>query len=295
MGYNGAMQTRAKLIHYAYLLRLDKPIGILLLLWPTLWALWLASEGPPPLNTLIIFIMGVVCMRSAGCAINDFADRDFDRHVERTRKRPLASGAIQPIEAIFLACLLALAAFQLVLFCKTITIQLAFIGLVLAILYPFMKRYTHLPQFILGAAFAFGVPMAFAEIQGNVTNKAWLVYAAALLWPIIYDTMYAMVDREDDRRVGIKSAAILFGRFDRDIIAFLQTLLLGMLLGIGFVFQLSIFYYCSLVFVACLFLYQQRLIHHRDPHNCFKAFMNNNWVGLAIFGGVAVDYLLRSS
>lgn len=283
------MRISAKLIHYAYLLRLDKPIGIGLLLWPTLWAVWLASAGHPQAKTLFIFIAGVVLMRSAGCAINDFADRGFDHHVERTRTRPLASGAIKAYEAIFLAGMLLICAFQLLLFCNGLTMLLAFVGLLLTIIYPFMKRYTHMPQLVLGAAFAWGVPMAFAEVQGVLIKEAWLLYATALLWPLIYDTMYAMVDCEEDKQIGVKSTAILFGRFDRIIIAILQFLFLSLLIACGLIFHLSAVYDTALVLVAALFLYQQWLIRKRDRLGCFRAFTNNNWVGFIIFIGLVAD------
>ena len=278
---------RIKLMQYIQLCRLDKPIGIWLLLWSTLWALWLASNGLPAIKPLFIFVAGVILMRSAGCVMNDFADRKFDPMVARTRHRPLATGAVKPWEALLLAGVLAFLAFQLVLFCNGLTIQLAFVGLLLAIIYPFMKRYTHLPQVVLGAAFAWGIPMAFAEVQGAVwMPQVWLLYAAALVWSVIYDTMYAMADYQDDQRVGIKSTAILFGRFDRLIIAGLQLLFLSLLAVIGFLFELSFYYDAALFVVAGLFLYQQGLIKQREPEHCFKAFLNNHWVGLIIFVGI---------
>lgn len=284
------MLIRHQLIQYAFLIRLDKPIGILLLLWPTLWALWLASYGEPDPKVLLIFIAGVVLMRSAGCIINDYADRHVDRYVKRTSQRPLSSGAIPALHALSLAALLSLMAFSLVLQCNSLTVMLAFVGILLAILYPFLKRYTHLPQLGLGVAFAWGVPMAFAAQTGTITYRAWVVFLTCMIWPIIYDTLYAMVDREDDLKIGIKSSAILFDRMDRIIIALLQLLFLVLLVVIGLIFDLRIGFYLSLVMVFCFFAYQQWLIKTRDPARCFAAFLNNNWVGLAIFIGILTSY-----
>jgi 4-hydroxybenzoate polyprenyltransferase len=282
------MLLRNKLPQYIYLMRLNKPIGILLLLWPALWALWLASSGFPDKKILFIFIAGVILMRSAGCIFNDFADRKFDLHVSRTRERPLASGKVKPYEALLLAGFIALLAFLLVLYCNQLTISLACIGALLTMIYPFLKRMTHLPQLGLGAAFAFSIPMAFAAVTEHISFEAWWLFAAALIWPVIYDTMYAMVDRFDDMKIGVKSTAILFAQKDKWMIAILQILFLIMMIITGKLFQLNWIYYCSLFGAGLLFLYQQFLIKDRDPQACFKAFLNNNWVGLLIFCGIVL-------
>lgn len=289
--YTPGMQIKNRLYQYALLTRLNKPIGALLLLWPTLWALWLAGKGHPQPSILMIFIIGVILMRSAGCAANDFADRHVDGQVERTKNRPLASGKIKSIEAIMVAGILLLASFLLVLQCNLFTIQLAFVGAALALVYPFLKRYTHLPQLGLGAAFAWGVPMAFAALTNSIPLSAWFLFFTALLWPIIYDTMYAMVDRNDDEKAGIKSTAILFGAHDKLVIGLLQILFLMMLTITGILFDLNVFYYVSLMIVVVLFVYQQWLIQARDRAKCFAAFLNNNWVGLVIFIGIVLSYL----
>ncbi len=270
----------------AYLMRLHKPIGILLLLWPTCWALWLAAEGMPPWSTLIIFVAGVVLMRSAGCVINDIFDRDFDKHVVRTRERPLAAGKISVKVALILAAALAFIAFLLVLFCNTLTIMLAFAGALFAVVYPLLKRITHLPQLGLGVAFSWGVPMAFAAVTGHVPASAWLVFAASACWPVIYDTMYAMADRAEDVKIGVKSTAILFGKYDVFILACLMLVFLGLLIVIGQVFHLPQRYYLALVVVAVLFARQLWMIRQRDPALCFRAFLQNNGVGLVIFLGI---------
>lgn len=285
------MEITKNLKHYIHLARLNKPIGIFLLLWPTLWALWLASSGHLSSKLLFIFMAGVVLMRSAGCVVNDFADRHFDGRVARTRERPLAMQVITPARALLFAGFLSLAAFILVLFCNKLTIQLAFVGAALAVIYPFMKRFTHLPQLGLGLAFAWGVPMAFAATTGNIPPNAWLVFAVAALWPVIYDTMYAMVDRVDDVKIGVKSTAILLGKYDVAIIFFLQIVMLMLLFALGIFFQLQTFYYYSLIIIAILFLYQQHLIKNRDPAQCFRAFLNNHWVGMVIFLGILSSYL----
>ena len=271
---------------YLILMRLNKPIGILLLLWPTLWGLWLASQGQPQGKILAIFVIGVILMRSAGCIINDFADRHLDGHVKRTRDRPLACGKVSPRAALILAALLSFSAFLLVLFCNAFTIFLAFIGLALTSLYPLMKRFTHLPQCGLGVAFAWGIPMAFAAEVNQLTAAAWFLFLTAMIWPIIYDTMYAMVDREDDQRAGIKSTAILFNSMDKHIIALLQAVFVLMLIFVGIIFQLHRIYYAALFVATLCFIYQQWLIKDRDVTRCFRAFLNNNWVGLIIFLGI---------
>lgn len=274
---------------FIYLMRLDKPIGILLLLWPTLWALWLASAGHPSQLNLFIFITGVIVMRSAGCVINDIADRHVDCHVERTSRRPLASGKMSVLSAILWFSGLMLLAFLLVLLCNTQTITLAFIGAALAMFYPLMKRFTHLPQLGLGVAFSWCVPMAFTAETNTVSSAGWFLFAACVLWPVIYDTMYAMVDRDDDKKIGVKSTAILFGLQDKKIIAALQGFFIVMLICIGILFNLKQIYYYSLIVVAMLFVYQQWLIKDRERQPCFRAFLNNNWVGLVIFLGILLS------
>jgi 4-hydroxybenzoate polyprenyltransferase len=275
-----------QLKQYAYLMRLHKPIGILLLLWPTCWALWLAAGGVPPLPILFIFVLGVILMRSAGCVVNDIFDRNFDRHVARTRNRPLATGAVSVKQALMLTALLALAAFILVLFCNTLTIMLAIPGALFAVTYPLLKRITHLPQLGLGVAFSWGVPMAFAAVTGHVPASAWLVFVTALLWPVIYDTMYAMADRDDDVKIGVKSTAILFGRHDVFVISILMLIFMALLIMVGITFNLSSRYYLALVIVAGLFVSQLWLIRQRNPEHCLKAFLQNNAVGLVIFLGI---------
>ncbi len=279
---NWRMQVAA----YWRLMRFDRPIGILLLLWPTLWALWIAAKGVPNAVILTVFVLGVILMRATGCIINDFADRKIDTYVKRTQKRPLATGQVSEKEAIFLFTILCLIAFALVLLLNKLTILLASIGVVLAIIYPFMKRYTHFPQFVLGVAFSWGVPMAFAAQTGHVPLIAWLLFLAAALWTVAYDTQYAMVDREDDLKIGVKSTAILFGRFDRLIVGALQTTVLVFLVGLGIGLKLTMWYYLALIGVTCLMLYQQYLTRSREPASCFRAFLNNNWVGLLVFIGI---------
>ena len=285
------MNTRERLQQYAYLMRLDKPIGILLLLWPTLWALWLAARGMPNQTILFVFVSGVVLMRSAGCAINDFADRHVDGFVARTKTRPLAAKKLTAFEACVLAGVLMLCVFLLVLLCNAFTIKLAFVGALLAIIYPFLKRVTHLPQFGLGLAFAFSVPMAFAAVTNQVSASAWFLFAASALWPVMYDTIYAMVDRDDDVRVGIKSTAILFGQWDVMLIAAMQIIMLMMFCIVGVLFSLNHLYYLSLVMVGMLFIYQLWLVKDRDRERCFRAFLNNNYVGMLIFSGIIVGLL----
>jgi len=273
--------------HYARLTRLHKPIGTLLLLWPMLWSLWLAAGGLPALDVLAIFVAGTLLMRSAGCVINDYADRNFDGHVERTRERPLATGAVSEREALILFAVLVALSAALVMLTNRLTILLAFGGVALAVTYPFAKRYTYLPQMHLGAAFGWAVPMAFAAQSGAVPPLAWLTFCAALLWAVIYDTEYAMVDRDDDLKVGIKSTAILFDDNDRLIIGLLQILMLCNLWLIGEQARLGGSYYLGLLGAALLFAYQQWLIRDRSRAGCFAAFMNNNWVGGVIFAGLA--------
>jgi 4-hydroxybenzoate polyprenyltransferase len=273
------------------LIRFDKPIGTLLLLWPTLWALWLAAQGVPDYKLLLIFLAGTFLTRSAGCIVNDLADRNLDGAVARTNARPLVTGAVTVREALVLFTVLMLLAFLLVLATNALTVGLSAIAVLLACSYPFMKRYTHLPQLVLGAAFSWGIPMAFAAQRGLLPAALWLVYLGNLLWTMAYDTAYAMVDREDDRKAGIKSTAILFGKYDRLIIALLQlTCLLSLYLA-GQAFGLGLYYNASLVVAALLFGYQLHMIRERRPDDCFRAFRHNNWVGMAIFLGVALHYL----
>lgn len=273
---------------YIELTRLHKPIGIFLLMWPTCWALWLAAGGMPPLSILLIFLSGVVLMRSAGCIINDVFDRHIDRHVERTRSRPLARGVIKVRHAVMLAAVLALLAFILVMFCNHLTILLSFAGAFFAVTYPLLKRITHLPQLGLGVAFSWGVPMAFAAVSGEITSNAWLIFTAALLWPVIYDTMYAMADRADDVKIGVKSTAILFGKYDVFILACLMIGFLALLTFAGMWFDMNRYFYITLLITGALFVRQLWMIRHRDPAKCFHAFLQNNLIGLVIFIGFAV-------
>jgi len=263
------------------------------LLWPTLWALWLAAKGVPSIKNLVIFSLGVVVMRSAGCVINDFADRKVDGKVVRTQGRPLATGVIKSSEAIVLFVTLCLIAFGLVLLTDALTIKLSVGGLLLAFSYPFMKRFTHLPQVVLGAAFAWGIPMAYAAQTGKLDKNMWLIYLAVVLWTVVYDTFYAMVDREDDLKIGVKSTAILFGDQDRIITGALQAMVIYSLVLVGKAYALGVAFYLSLAVVAGLFCYQQWLIRYRERTACFTAFLNNNWVGAAIFVGIAADFALK--
>ncbi|GAC99979.1 4-hydroxybenzoate octaprenyltransferase [Agarivorans albus] len=275
---------------YWQLMRADKPIGTLLLLWPALWALWLAAEGLPDFSILLVFVLGVFFMRSAGCVINDFADRKVDAHVKRTAQRPLATGVVSEREALTLFFGLVVLSFLLVLSQNTLTILLSFAALVLAAIYPFMKRYTHLPQLFLGLAFSWCIPMAYAAQTNTVPAEAWLLLVANVCWTVAYDTKYAMVDRDDDLKVGIKSTAILFGRFDKLIVALLQAASLLCLALLGHVKQLGFIFDLGLLAAAVLFVYQQKLIRYREREACFQAFLNNNYVGLAVFIGIASHY-----
>lgn len=284
----------ARLREYFVLMRLHRPIGALLLLWPTLWALWLAGEGRPHVAVVLIFVLGVFLMRSAGCVINDYADRDFDRHVKRTQDRPLTAGRVSEREALTLFVVLSLIAFVLVLQLNWLTIALSVVGALLAASYPFMKRYTHLPQFYLGVAFAWGVPMAYAALTGAVPATAWLLLAASLFWTVAYDTEYAMVDRDDDLRIGIKSTAILFGTWDRAMIALAHATSLGLLVIVGVLADRGAWFYLGWVAALATAAYQQMLIRDRDRERSFRAFLNNNFYGAAIFVGLVLDYLLRS-
>jgi 4-hydroxybenzoate polyprenyltransferase len=282
-----------KLQQYALLMRLNRPIGVFLLLWPMLWALWIASDGQPDTRVLWIFVAGVILMRSAGCAINDFADRDIDPKVERTRNRPLARGAISPHEALAVAAVLSIIAFGLVCLTNTLTVSMSMVGAVLAASYPFMKRIHYLPQVHLGAAFGWAVPMAFAAQTDMLPSSVgWLIFIAAVLWATVYDTQYAMADREDDLKVGVKSTAILFGELDRAIIGLIQIMLMLDLILIGWQADLGIYFYLGLCIAASLAAYQQVLIIGRKSQQCFRAFLNNNYFGLVVFIGIVLNYRL---
>jgi len=271
---------------YERLIRLDKPIGTLLLLWPTLWALWLASAGTPRLDHFIIFVLGTLLMRSAGCAINDYADRNFDPHVERTHLRPLAAGEIRPGEALALAAVLAAAAFALVLFLNPLAIALSFLGLAIAATYPFSKRVFSLPQAYLGIAFGFGIPMAYAAVQGRLPAQSWLLLAANVFYSFAYDTEYAMVDRDDDARLGIRTSALTLGRWDVTAVMASYGAMLLLLAAVGFFASLGWPYYAGLAAAAAMMVYHWFLIRGRGRDGCFRAFMHNNWAGGAVFAGI---------
>jgi 4-hydroxybenzoate polyprenyltransferase len=283
-----------RLREYARLMRLDRPIGIWLLLWPVLWALWVSGDGHPDERLFVIFLIGTFVMRSAGCVINDFADREFDPHVRRTADRPLARQSVSPAEALGLFAVLGLAALALVIPLNRPTQVLALIGGVLAVTYPFLKRFFSLPQAYLGAAFGWSVPMAFAAQSGSVSPEAWVMFLSVVLWTTAYDTIYAMVDREDDLVIGVRSSAILFGRADRLIVAALQAGALGGLALVGLMHDLAHWYWAGLAVAAGLALYQQWLIRHREPAACFRAFLNNNLFGLAVFAGILLHYLFAT-
>ena len=283
---------REKLPNYIELMRLDKPIGILLLLWPTLSALWIAAEGVPDLLVLTVFTLGVIVMRSAGCVINDYADKDIDSRVRRTMGRPLATGALKGKDALWLFAALSTIALFLVLLLNMLTILMSIIGLFLAATYPFMKRYTHFPQVYLGMAFGWAIPMAFAAQTGSVPVIAWLLFLANIIWSIIYDTFYAMVDRDDDLLAGVKSTAVLFGNNDRVIIAILQLTFIVMMATIGRQLEMSFVYYLGLLISVGLFVYQQRLAWASGIENYLKAFLNNNWVGASFFVTIVAHYAI---
>lgn len=282
-----------RLEEYALLARLDRPIGIYLLLWPVLWALWIAGDGRPLPKVLLVFVAGVVVMRSAGCIINDFADRDYDPHVKRTRSRPLAARRVTVAEAFVLFVLLVALALWLVLKLDSFTVMLSVAGAVFAVSYPFFKRFFPLPQLYLGVAFGWGVPMAFAAQTGALPRVAWVLFIATVLWAAVYDTMYAMVDREDDLKVGVKSSAILFADMDRLIVGVMQAMMLFALMLAGRSMQFGRWYYGGLIAAGVLFLWQQWLIRKRDPAGCLRAFLNNNYVGMVIFIGVLLEYVYR--
>jgi len=278
---------------FVQLTRIDKPIGIYLLLWPTLWALWIAGKGSPSLSNVLIFVIGVFLMRAAGCVINDFADRKVDGHVKRTEQRPLVSGKVTSKEALILFAVLVGLSFGLVLLTNSMTVWLSFGGLALAATYPFMKRYTYYPQVVLGAAFSWGMPMAFTAQTGDLPAAAWLLYIANLLWTVGYDTYYAMTDREDDLKIGVKSTAVLFGDADRVIILALQCLALFCLMLAGSRFELGLYFFLGLLVAAGCFAWEFWSTRNKEPQACFKAFLHNHWAGLAIFVGIVVDYALR--
>ena len=282
------------LADYVRLMRLHRPIGAFLLLWPTLWGIWIASEGRPDPLVLVVFVAGVFLMRSAGCVINDYADRDFDPFVERTRDRPLATGRVSPSEALVLFFALCLVSFGLVLLMNRLTVLLSAAAVALAVTYPFMKRYHHLPQVHLGVAFGWGVPMAFtAETGGWPPAVAWVLLAAVVLWAVAYDTLYAMVDREYDLRIGVKSTAILFGSADLPVVAGVHAAVLLLLVAVGRLAALRWPYYASLVVAAGLAVYQLWLARDRDPAQCFRAFLHNNWLGATVFAGIVTSYALE--
>ena len=284
-----------QLRNYAKLMRLDKPIGIWLLLWPTLWALWLAGGGHPDDGVFAVFVLGVIVMRSAGCVLNDFADRNIDPYVERTRNRPIASGAVAPMEALTLFIALALIAVGLAAMLNRPARLLAIIAAGLTIIYPFIKRFVSIPQFVLGAAFGWAVPMAFAAETGETPQLAWLVFGTALIWAVIYDTFYAMVDREDDRRIGVKSTAILFGDADLFVIGGLQLLMLVALVFIGDMAGLGIWYYGGVAIAALLMMHHQWLARDRRPAGCFAAFQQNHYVGMSVFIGIVLHYTFAAA
>ncbi|MCX4026547.1 4-hydroxybenzoate octaprenyltransferase [Endozoicomonas sp. SM1973] len=278
-----------KLNAFLSITRLNRPIGIYLLLWPTLWSLWLAADGLPDWHLIIIFCLGVTVMRSAGCVINDIADRHFDGHVKRTQNRPLVTGAMTLKEAMGCFVALCIIALILVLFTNQLTILLSFGALALAISYPFMKRYTHFPQIVLGAAFSWSIPMAYTAQTGELNHAIWLLFWANLAWTVAYDTAYAMVDRDDDLKIGVKSTAILFGKADKLMIGLLQIITLALLSGVGYLFQRGWLFFIGIGLMAGLFIYQQYLIKDRDRSQCFKAFLNNHWAGMFVFVGIVCD------
>ncbi|MBE4575183.1 4-hydroxybenzoate polyprenyltransferase [Vibrio navarrensis] len=275
---------------YWQLMRMDRPIGSFLLFWPMLWSLLLAAQGMPDWDVLLVFTAGVFLMRSAGCVINDFADRHVDGHVKRTQQRPLPAGKVTSKEAVLLFLVLGITSFLLVLTMNSLTIQLSFVGIALAFVYPFMKRYTHLPQLVLGLAFSWAIPMAWAAQTNELPWMVWFLFTINALWTIAYDTQYAMVDRDDDLLIGVKSTAILFGRFDKLIIGLLQLATLAMLLWLGQYYQLGQSFYWSILAAGALFVYQQHLIRHRERELCFKAFLNNNYVGMVLALGLLIAF-----
>jgi len=285
--------NKERILYLALLTRFDKPIGTFLLLWPTLWALWIAGEGKPDVFVTLVFVLGVTLMRSAGCIINDYADRNIDGMVARTQHRPLATGKISNKDALTVFTGISLGAFFLVLTMNWLTIGLSFVAIVLAVLYPFMKRHTYMPQAFLGLAFGWAVPMAFAAQTNSLPDVSWLILTATVLWATAYDTIYAMVDREDDLQIGVKSTAILFGDADKLVIGVIQATFILTMMIIGGKLEMGMYYYLGLSVATGFLLYQQYLIRDREPDQCFKAFLNNNWVGLAIFAGIVAQYLIQ--
>lgn len=291
MSYPRQMNLVRRLDAYERLIRLDKPIGALLLLWPTLWAVWLASHGRPRADIVLIFVVGTILMRSAGCAINDYADRSFDPHVERTRLRPLATGEIRPHEALAVAAVLAAAAFALVLFLNRLAILLSFLGLAIAAAYPFTKRFFALPQAVLGLAFGFGIPMAYAALQQRLPPECWLLLAANVFYAFAYDTEYAMVDRDDDARLGIRTSALTLGHWDVAAVMASYAFMLALLALVGLRLSLAWPYYAGLAVAGAMMAYHWTLIRGRTREGCFRAFMHNNWVGGAVFAGIVLSYV----
>ena len=278
---------------YAELMRLNRPIGIWLLLWPTLWGLWIAGEGRPDQKIFVIFVLGVIIMRSAGCVVNDLADRKFDVKVERTRQRPLAAGSVGPMEALVLFAALGLVAIALALNLNGLTQILAIVAALLTVCYPFAKRFISAPQLVLGAAFGWSIPMVFAAQNGEIPRLAWLMWLTVVVWAVVYDTMYAMADRDEDLRIGVKSTAILFGKADLFIITLLQVVLILAMILIGGVAKLGNWYILGVIAVIGLMVHQRILIRHRDPQRCLQAFQNNQFVGAALFAGILLDYTFR--
>jgi 4-hydroxybenzoate polyprenyltransferase len=287
------MRLSERLLLYRQLTRLNRPIGIMLLLWPTLWGVWIAGEGHPAWHIVLIFVLGTVLMRSAGCAFNDYADREFDKHVQRTRDRPVTSGRVSPREALGVAIFLSLTAFLLILPLNALTLLMSFPAVFLATSYPFTKRFLVIPQAYLGIAFGFGIPMAFAAQQSGVPPVAWLLLVANVFWAIAYDTEYAMVDRNDDIRIGIHSSALLFGRYDVAAVMGCYAITLALLGAVGLITGSGWIYYSGLLIAAVIAIYHYNLIKHRQREACFKAFLHNNWLGAVVFLGIAADYLIR--
>jgi 4-hydroxybenzoate polyprenyltransferase len=285
-----APEIVSQLRNYGKLMRVDKPIGVWLLLWPTLWALWIAGEGTPDQGLFVVFVLGVFIMRSAGCVLNDFADRKIDPYVERTRSRPLATGAVAPLEALTLFAALSLIAIGLASMLNKQAQLLAVVAAALTVIYPFIKRYLSIPQFVLGAAFGWAVPMAFAAQTGGTPELAWLLFGIAVVWAVIYDTFYAMVDRKDDVKIGVKSTAVLFGEVDLFVIAGLQLLMLLGLVFVGFRAELGLWYYLSVLVAAGMMAWHLWLARDRQPAGCFKAFLKNHLIGMVIFIGIVLHY-----
>ena len=292
---NIAPELVAQLRNYGKLMRIDKPVGVWLLLWPTLWALWLAGEGHPNQGLFVVFVVGVFIMRSAGCVLNDYVDRNIDPYVERTRNRPIASGAVAPTEALTLFVALGLIAIGLATMLNRTAQLLAIVAAILTLAYPFIKRFVSIPQFILGAAFGWAVPMVFAAQTGTVPQLAWVVFGAALIWAVIYDTYYAMVDREDDRKLGVKSTALLFGDADLFVLGGLQLIMLLALVFVGLRAELGFWYYLSVAIAAGLMAYHQWLARDRQPAGCFAAFLHNHFIGLVVFIGIVLHYSFNPS